>query len=217
MRSPPKAVTRALMSFFTRRLVDGRSTHCGRSGDPRESGRRACRGRWRHRSRGGVSSERTPLHGGRPSRRPRRSGCASEEGALPSSISPLRTITAYTRRWTGMSSSFATRPARCTPSMRSERTFRASSCATSESPCISELGDAEVATVLVGAIGVGRIGLSFDDLLDQHGLPGGWAPAALQGGRMLSDARGAELGAFHLGSTVVVLTSAPVEFRAIGR
>jgi phosphatidylserine decarboxylase len=59
-----------------------------------------------------------------------------------------------------------------------------------------------VATILVGAIGVGRIGLAFDDLLTNTGQSGG-ARTFLDGPHL---ERGDELGVFHLGSTVIVLT-----------
>jgi phosphatidylserine decarboxylase len=57
-----------------------------------------------------------------------------------------------------------------------------------------------VAVVLVGAANVGRMSLAFADLVTNSGRPGGRAtpaaPVALR--------RGDELGAFHLGSTVVL-------------
>lgn len=57
------------------------------------------------------------------------------------------------------------------------------------------------AVVLVGAANVGRMSLAFADLVTNSGRPGGRAtpasPVALR--------RGDELGAFHLGSTVVLL------------
>ena len=60
-----------------------------------------------------------------------------------------------------------------------------------------------VTTILVGAIGVGRVGLAFDDLQTNSGYA--------IGTRSYADApvpmdRGDELGVFHLGSTVVVIT-----------
>jgi phosphatidylserine decarboxylase len=60
-----------------------------------------------------------------------------------------------------------------------------------------------VTTILVGAIGVGRVGLAFDDLQTNSGYA--------IGTRSYADApvpmdRGDELGVFHLGSTVVVMT-----------
>jgi phosphatidylserine decarboxylase len=58
-----------------------------------------------------------------------------------------------------------------------------------------------VAVVLVGAANVGRMSLAFADLVTNRGLSGGRTapaePVALR--------RGDELGAFHLGSTVVLL------------
>ena len=60
-----------------------------------------------------------------------------------------------------------------------------------------------VTTIMVGAIGVGRIGLSFDDLETNVGHEPGvrsYADAPI-----LRD-RGDELGVFHMGSTAIVLT-----------
>ncbi len=59
----------------------------------------------------------------------------------------------------------------------------------------------EVATVLVGAVGVGRISVTFDDIVTNRG--------ARSGVRRYGEAappmdRGEELGVFHLGSTVIV-------------
>jgi phosphatidylserine decarboxylase len=62
-----------------------------------------------------------------------------------------------------------------------------------------------VATVLVGAIGVGRIGLAFDELLTNTGRAGGLFRYDETGPTL---ERGDELGAFHLGSTVIVLAAA---------
>ncbi len=60
----------------------------------------------------------------------------------------------------------------------------------------------EVTTVMVGAIGVGRIGLSFDELRTNSGD----APGVREyGARAPMLRRGDELGVFHLGSTAVVL------------
>jgi phosphatidylserine decarboxylase len=62
-----------------------------------------------------------------------------------------------------------------------------------------------VTTVMVGAVGVGRISVSFDDsvITNDGRQPGlrvyGDAPPQLE--------RGAELGVFHLGSTVVLFTT----------
>ena len=69
----------------------------------------------------------------------------------------------------------------------------------------------EVVSVMVGAIGVGRIGLAFDDAQTNRGeRPGlrtyGDEPPVLE--------RGEELGVFHLGSTVIVFATsdAALEF-----
>ena len=69
-----------------------------------------------------------------------------------------------------------------------------------------------VTTIMVGAIGVGRIGLSFDDVQTNRGD----AP----GVRSYADApiprdRGEELGVFHMGSTAIVLTPPACELRII--
>ncbi len=62
-----------------------------------------------------------------------------------------------------------------------------------------------VAVVLVGAANVGRISLAFSDLVTNRGGCGGrFAPDA-----PLAVRRGDELGAFHLGSTVVLLVADP--------
>lgn len=66
-----------------------------------------------------------------------------------------------------------------------------------------EAGD--VASILVGAIGVGRIGISFDDVLTNTGIFGGHR--AYEDGPDL--ARADEIGMFHLGSTVIVLVGPP--------
>lgn len=68
-----------------------------------------------------------------------------------------------------------------------------------------------VATLLVGAIGVGRIGLSFDDLLTNTGVDAGLRTFEDGAGPRLD--RADELGMFHLGSTVIVLSppSHPIE------
>ncbi len=57
------------------------------------------------------------------------------------------------------------------------------------------------AVVLVGAANVGRMSLAFADLVTNSGRPGGWATPAVP----VPLRRGDELGAFHLGSTVVLL------------
>lgn len=70
-----------------------------------------------------------------------------------------------------------------------------------ESPCLGE-----VATVLVGAIVVGSITLSFDPAIRTNvGPPRG--TVRYLDGRAPELARGQELGAFRLGSTAIVLTT----------
>jgi phosphatidylserine decarboxylase len=62
-----------------------------------------------------------------------------------------------------------------------------------------------IAVVLVGAANVGRMTLSFADLVTNSGrAPGSFLPI-----EPLALDRGAELGAFHLGSTVVLLVADP--------
>lgn len=72
-----------------------------------------------------------------------------------------------------------------------------------------------VTSVMVGAIGVGRISLSFDDLQTNLGYRPGVrhygpsvAGATSPGSTAPSLDRGEELGVFHLGSTVIVFVSA---------
>src|SRR5690606_25730671 len=60
----------------------------------------------------------------------------------------------------------------------------------------------EVTTIMVGAIGVGRIGLAFDDLKTNLGHRPGVREYGPDAPRMR---KGDELGVFHLGSTAVVL------------
>ena len=62
-----------------------------------------------------------------------------------------------------------------------------------------------VTTVMVGAIGVGRIGLSFDDLTTNSGYTAGKRSYAHS---PIPRSRGDELGVFHLGSTAIVLVPA---------
>jgi phosphatidylserine decarboxylase len=69
-----------------------------------------------------------------------------------------------------------------------------------------------VTTIMVGAIGVGRIGLSFDELETNRGH----AP----GVRSYADApipleRGEELGVFHMGSTAIVMTPPECELELV--
>lgn len=60
-----------------------------------------------------------------------------------------------------------------------------------------------VTTIMVGAIGVGRIGLSFDDLQTNRGdTPGLRNYAELP----IPRERGEEIGVFHMGSTAIVMT-----------
>jgi phosphatidylserine decarboxylase len=62
-----------------------------------------------------------------------------------------------------------------------------------------------IAVVLVGAANVGRITLTFSDLVTNAGAPAGWREPA----ELLSVRRGEEIGAFNLGSTVVLLAADP--------
>jgi phosphatidylserine decarboxylase len=62
-----------------------------------------------------------------------------------------------------------------------------------------------VAVIMVGAANVGRMSLSFADLVTNSGRPG----ALVQPLAPIPIARGAELGAFNLGSTVVLLVADP--------
>ncbi len=60
-----------------------------------------------------------------------------------------------------------------------------------------------VTTIMVGAIGVGRIGLSFDDVQTNRGDTPGLRSYA---DSPIARDRGDELGVFHMGSTAIVLT-----------
>jgi len=60
-----------------------------------------------------------------------------------------------------------------------------------------------VTTIMVGAIGVGRIGLSFDDVQTNRGDAPGLRSYA---DRPIPRDRGDELGVFHMGSTAIVMT-----------
>ncbi|HYN05029.1 MAG TPA: archaetidylserine decarboxylase [Vicinamibacteria bacterium] len=62
-----------------------------------------------------------------------------------------------------------------------------------------------VAVVLVGAANVGRISLAFADLVTNRGRPGGRTVPA----EPVAVRRGDEIGAFNLGSTVVLLLADP--------
>jgi phosphatidylserine decarboxylase len=69
----------------------------------------------------------------------------------------------------------------------------------------------DVATVMVGAIGVGRISMSFDPrIVTNSGQPASSFDYG-DSGPVLT--RGAELGRFHLGSTAVVLLGPTQEYR----
>jgi phosphatidylserine decarboxylase len=72
-----------------------------------------------------------------------------------------------------------------------------------------------VSTVLVGAIGVGRISLAFDPLLTNDGVDHGERLYGLQEGPELQ--MGDELGAFHLGSTAIVFTGPAASLRLVKR
>jgi phosphatidylserine decarboxylase len=71
-----------------------------------------------------------------------------------------------------------------------------------------------VVTVLVGAVGVGRISVSFDDSVITN--DGRQAGLRVYGDAPPQLGRGAELGVFHLGSTVVLFTEpgVPLELLA---
>ena len=60
-----------------------------------------------------------------------------------------------------------------------------------------------VTTIMVGAIGVGRIGLSFDDVQTNRGDAPGLRSYA---DSPIPRDRGEELGVFHMGSTAIVMT-----------
>jgi phosphatidylserine decarboxylase len=62
-----------------------------------------------------------------------------------------------------------------------------------------------VTTIMVGAIGVGRIGLSFDDVQTNRGDTPGLRSYA---DSPIPRDRGDELGVFHMGSTAIVMTPA---------
>jgi phosphatidylserine decarboxylase len=61
-----------------------------------------------------------------------------------------------------------------------------------------------VTTILVGAMGVGRVTLCFDDLATNVGLS---SQTRCYADRPIALERGQELGVFHLGSTVIVMTT----------
>ncbi|MGD8863485.1 MAG: archaetidylserine decarboxylase [Myxococcales bacterium] len=61
-----------------------------------------------------------------------------------------------------------------------------------------------VTTILVGAMGVGRVTLCFDDLATNVGFT---SQTRYYADRPITIDRGEELGIFHLGSTVIVMTT----------
>jgi phosphatidylserine decarboxylase len=71
-----------------------------------------------------------------------------------------------------------------------------------------------VTTIMVGAIGVGRIGLSFDDIETNRGYaPGLRSYAAAP----IPRSRGEELGVFHMGSTAIVMTRPECELEMVAQ
>lgn len=73
-----------------------------------------------------------------------------------------------------------------------------------------------ITTVLVGAIGVGRISLAFDsELLTNDGVDHGERLYGISEGPELK--AGGELGAFHLGSTAIVFTGPGSGLRLVKR
>ena len=71
-----------------------------------------------------------------------------------------------------------------------------------------------VTTIMVGAIGVGRIGLSFDDVQTNRGDTPGLRSYA---DSPIPLARGEELGVFHMGSTAIVMTSPECELDVVAK
>lgn len=70
----------------------------------------------------------------------------------------------------------------------------------------------EVVTVMVGAIGVGRISLSFDPTIETN-VGRGPTTQRYPSDRAPHVARGEELGRFHLGSTAIVVTGPECRFQ----
>ncbi len=66
-----------------------------------------------------------------------------------------------------------------------------------------------VTTIMVGAIGVGRISVCFDDVVTNDGRQHGTRRYGNEGPPM---DRGDELGTFHLGSTAIVFVERPLPF-----
>ena len=71
-----------------------------------------------------------------------------------------------------------------------------------------------VTTIMVGAIGVGRIGLSFDDVQTNRGDRPGLRSYAES---PISLDRGDELGVFHMGSTAIVMTPPECRLHIVAR
>ena len=71
-----------------------------------------------------------------------------------------------------------------------------------------------VTTIMVGAIGVGRIGLSFDDVQTNRGDTPGLRSYA---DSPIPRDRGDELGVFHMGSTAIVMTPPGCELEVVAK
>jgi len=71
-----------------------------------------------------------------------------------------------------------------------------------------------VTTIMVGAIGVGRIGLSFDDVQTNRGDTPGLRSYA---DSPIPRDRGDELGVFHMGSTAIVMTPPGCKLDVVAR
>jgi phosphatidylserine decarboxylase len=71
-----------------------------------------------------------------------------------------------------------------------------------------------VTTIMVGAIGVGRIGVSFDDVQTNRGDTPGLRSYAES---PIARERGDELGVFHMGSTAIVMTPPECELEVVVR
>jgi len=69
-----------------------------------------------------------------------------------------------------------------------------------------------VTTIMVGAIGVGRIGLSFDEVETNRGHEPGVRSYAES---PIPRDRGDELGVFHMGSTAIVMTPPECELQVV--
>jgi phosphatidylserine decarboxylase len=69
-----------------------------------------------------------------------------------------------------------------------------------------------VTTIMVGAIGVGRIGVSFDDVQTNRGDTPGLRSYA---DSPIPRDRGEELGVFHMGSTAIVMTPPECELEVV--